>query len=1086
MATKAVRSTKSTGGAGTIYEYRVAAIALARLLCGKHMLGLPTPVSLVALQQRIRGHLLDDIVVSTSTGVTIEFQVKLTLKVRASDVPFVDFAIQALQQLAERSDDVEAGNLELGLIASGNPAPLGELAELTRWAYSHATHQAFAEYMTRDAIDEKFRTRLDHVKASVDKAILAGAPDLGGAEFTTHRLLHYLRVWHVTADEAGRDYLDTLDLLQPFAETCGATAGTVFEHLASVAQAHGPHGGTIDRSMIERQLRRRLQPQVPVEFEAGYGDIDVEAVVRGPIEALNLGRAVEDAEALLAAKDIGAAAAFDDMADRLDAVHFLPYAIVMRRRSADALQAAGYHDEAALARISLAWDELDRVRIWEAGFVLQDGRRTGGQLSLSDEVQRLHRNIDLAISLAKGADIELFADAFDHPVADDRFAARAAAFLCEEAIADGDVSVLRTRVDPLRQIADAAAATRDDRQRQLALRIRMCLADATDTWSALASDVHHQPPISAAWLCARYGRHLALNGDGAAAQMQYRNAIERATRAKMFNDAADWLYALRTVHHWYDIRLDEQHPRAQVMRPHAKPSPLPGGTHTVELALTAMLDPAKPQEALHRVSRWRWQAVIRAQLTYELNACEALGTLLERSGAVEAALPQFVRAGTEERALKACNALPERPVTLDRAMPMRDPARRAAAYRTVAAAADLVTDIDLRAWTTLAAVEVAGDPADWHIVGPDPSSKAWQLVAVGCTLLPEDQRRQLLARAEAQLNRPAGTHMVNDEHIAEIVAQLAMDMPAAVELMCRAIVTNDRMADVILGHVEVLEKHRDEIARHLEPYADTDEAACQAIIGAGADPALTTNLAKSKIKPVIAPVSAGQPRPQWSAGARHMAVLASVLDQPTRNQFAATMLDRALDSSEWIVTRFNSLAGVLLIARFLDPTAQASHRSTLIELADAAYLAETDPQESGPLLAPLALDCAAALNPDTDQCAQVETHAFERLQQADDLDQWRYAHALQRLPFSQSRLDIQTCSIHPAAALRALAGIRWAQDGADLSPARLRALVHDRDYRVRREFARTLRESTRPPADDLRAVLAADVRRCIRDLARET
>ena len=54
----------------------------------------------------------------------------------------------------------------------------------------------------------------------------------------------------------------------------------------------------------------------------------------------------------------------------------------------------------------------------------------------------------------------------------------------------------------------------------------------------------------------------------------------------MFDEAADWLYAWRTVLAWYDDSLkDEQHPLAQALRPHAKPSTLPGSPYTAERAL---------------------------------------------------------------------------------------------------------------------------------------------------------------------------------------------------------------------------------------------------------------------------------------------------------------------------------------------------------------------------------------------------------------------------------------------------------------------------------------------------------------------
>ena len=63
MTKKAVASPEAAGGAGTLFEYRVGAIVLTHLLAQSIPPGLVVPVVSVGLQQRVRWHLLDDIVV---------------------------------------------------------------------------------------------------------------------------------------------------------------------------------------------------------------------------------------------------------------------------------------------------------------------------------------------------------------------------------------------------------------------------------------------------------------------------------------------------------------------------------------------------------------------------------------------------------------------------------------------------------------------------------------------------------------------------------------------------------------------------------------------------------------------------------------------------------------------------------------------------------------------------------------------------------------------------------------------------------------------------------------------------------------
>ena len=50
------------------------------------------------------------------------------------------------------------------------------------------------------------------------------------------------------------------------------------------------------------------------------------------------------------------------------------------------------------------------------------------------------------------------------------------------------------------------------------------------------------------------------------------------------------------------------------------------------------------------------------------------------------------------------------------------------------------------------------------------------------------------------------------------------------------------------------------------------------------------------------------------------------------------------------------------------------------------------------------------------------------LRAAKEAVQWHVVQALALLPPENSRLDLGQCTVHPVAALRALAAIRWAKD----------------------------------------------------------
>lgn len=470
MAKKQAVSPTASGGAGTIFEYRVAAVILGHLLCGSHPPGLQVPVVRVGLQQRIRGHLLDDIVVYGEPGsVCTEFQVKLTLTPAPGDAAFLDVVTQALHALEDRRKEVLSGELALGLIARGDADSVDQLDELTRLARGHSSHKTFAALFVKRVTAEKYRSRLAHVQNAVGKAINAGAPSpAGGVEQTTHMFLASLQVWRPAAEDDGADYRASLDRLQPVADEFGVSSGTLFAHLAALAEGWGPVAGELDADSVRRRLRRRGLRAVSAgpAIAGSTQKIDVDAVVRGPVEALGMEDDVVRAESLLAEGDEGAIDAYAAIADKLRAAQFFPYATVMLRKRADALQAVGRFDDAVIARVELAWEELDRVQPWVAGFAMHDGREGGTEAGLGSEALRVQAVADAAVHVGKGDDLDHLVGVFDALTGADRFVARAAVFLSEEALAAGMPEIVVDRLARLQNIAHAEATSPDVRRRE--------------------------------------------------------------------------------------------------------------------------------------------------------------------------------------------------------------------------------------------------------------------------------------------------------------------------------------------------------------------------------------------------------------------------------------------------------------------------------------------------------------------------------------------------------------------------------------------------------------------------------------------
>ncbi len=134
----------------------------------------------------------------------------------------------------------------------------------------------------------------------------------------------------------------------------------------------------------------------------------------------------------------------------------------------------------------------------------------------------------------------------------------------------------------------------------------------------------------------------------------------------------------------------------------------------------------------------------------------------------------------------------------------------------------------------------------------------------------------------------------------------------------------------------------------------------------------------------------------------------------------------------------------------------------------------------------LALRCAASLGPDPAQCAEIEHLGLAYLRAASEPARWQVVQALAALPPEHSQLDLRSAAIHPVAAVRALAAVRWAANPSALPVNLATDLARDPDHRVRRNLARALAASGTDPtrADGILNIMSQDVRRSVRSLVR--
>ena len=297
--------------------------------------------------------------------------------------------------------------------------------------------------------------------------------------------------------------------------------------------------------------------------------IEADAILRGPILHLGLADELSKAEAEVATNPESAAGRFERIASQLEKSPFAAHAVRFRSRQAQALQEAGDLAFSVRVRLDAAWEIVDYANLQMCRGLLMDLDRMEGDLP--EELARSAGMLDAVVAwrLNYGRDFDSVVDAFAELQQSDPHLGQAALVFAEEAVAYRRFECVHDQVPSLLNIA--SQQTQDATGQLVSARLRSCVADAMGEWGDLSSTartVYELP--TAALVHARHARFLALNKQPDRAKERYLDAIQYATEKSNYGDAADWLYALRKVHHYYDETptpgLDDFHYYAQALQ----------------------------------------------------------------------------------------------------------------------------------------------------------------------------------------------------------------------------------------------------------------------------------------------------------------------------------------------------------------------------------------------------------------------------------------------------------------------------------------------------------------------------------------
>ncbi|MFJ1662436.1 hypothetical protein [Streptomyces anthocyanicus] len=252
----------STGGAGTIYEYYVAALDLVALLCCAQVPGLDVVPDTVGLQKASTAP-LDDIISSNGAGpfkLSVDRQAKRTISITSSGKAWKGLIRQCCESLEQFGDDVDAGRRRLGVTATGPIEDLEQLRELGCWAASQPTLRHFVDE-TLPLVGQQYHRVWEHVKTTVAWALAdmseGAAPSPDKVEESAFRIVRRLVV-EIEPEGAGARYMYVCAVLAerllPHDSAHGAAS--VFRDVYEIAREWGPRGGTITRKMLRDRLRQ--------------------------------------------------------------------------------------------------------------------------------------------------------------------------------------------------------------------------------------------------------------------------------------------------------------------------------------------------------------------------------------------------------------------------------------------------------------------------------------------------------------------------------------------------------------------------------------------------------------------------------------------------------------------------------------------------------------------------------------------------------------------------------------------------------------------------------------------------------------
>jgi len=826
-------------------------------------------------------------------------------------------------------------------------------------------------------------------------------------------------------------------------------------------------------------------------------DVLADALLRGPLDALGLAEGASAAELLIADEPGKASEEYGRIADALSGSEFGGFSDAYRLRQAECLERSGDSAGAVGFLADVAWRDVERGARWRADQVvrkLEDLSHGPGApayaavlVSALRAVDRWHSDPSFELSAVLPAIEQLVVERAPR-------AREAVLWLAESAVVSED----RELVGSMAAMLDGVAAEIEKLSPSdaVAVRLRICLADASGDWSALRNQAlgGRLGPRQAMLVHARMGRAQAWSAEPRAAEASYRLAIGQACQAGLQAEAAAALRSTWTIGSRYGLPVEEWSGAVDL----ARDVQVAGrdyflSAYDFRAAGLSELSNDDLSSALGDLRANLRVAALSGRLAGEIEAHSLLGALYLRAGEPGLAAQHLLRAGDAKELEESFGGL-EKYVDCSDGLDRRAPWERAATLSALAAEGDLLPDDEVDRL-----VRAALDAANGQEQGPF-GAQVWvtgyKLLAAVGVRIPVVYVDRVLDLLREFVEREPNHYRFNDKEHARIVADLFLVYPERRERtgphLLALMGASPELGDQVLSvGWRAIDSGRDVLLDGLRALATTgSKAALRALLYLNVeDPALVDEARRLLESAVNRPK-----RKPGTYGIGSMlpgaAAFMGVLAETDRVRFAEAAMDSAEDDSDVEANRGEAVEAVGFMGDLLPAPVRRALFDRAISLASAPTYSKIDEQFRGAghplsrfrinlgagLLVPEAVKAAAALAQDDGEYRRVVELAAPLFRSEDAVVTNLAAHALLCLPRHVVDIDLRMLAASPVNSARQLAAVLWASRPEDL-PGLGATLASDSDRGVREALASalpTLREMQTDLAKSIAAMLADD------------